>query len=77
MSDPASSTPDVAAFLEQVKRRRRYATIAGLVTLVVVILIVFQMGSDTLKSYSFFVGAVPALVVYFLVSFYGLKRPKP
>jgi hypothetical protein len=76
VSDPTGQSADPVAVLAEVKRRRRNASIAGLATLVIVILLVFQMGSDTLKSYSFFVGAVPALVVYFLVGTRGLKGPK-
>lgn len=74
MSEPAKSTTDADVLMAQVKRRRRYATIAGFATLFVIILVVFQIGNDTLKSYSFFVAVIPALVVYFLVGFYGLKR---
>lgn len=75
MSDPGR-LPDPATLLAEGKRIRRNATIAGLVTLVVVILLVFQSSNDTLKSYSFFVGVVPALIVYFIVGLRGAKGPK-
>lgn len=75
MSDPAGRSPD-PALAAQGKRNNRNATIAGFVTLAVVILLVFQVGNDTLKSYSFFVGVVPALIVYFFVATRGSKGPK-
>ncbi len=74
MPDPAD--PGLAAFQAQMKRRHRYGLIAGFVTLAVVFVMVDLVGSDTLSSYAFFVGAPPALAVYFFVAFYGVKRPK-
>ena len=76
MSDPAGRSPDPAALAAQGKRINRNATIAGFATLVVVILLVFQVGNDTLKSYSFFVGVVPALIVYFVVAMRASKGPR-
>jgi hypothetical protein len=77
MSDPAGQNAELVSQRAEMKRRQRYATVAGFVTLLIVIVIVFQVGSDTLKSYSFFVGVVPAFIVYFLIASSGLKRPKP
>lgn len=71
MSDPVGQ-----AWMARFKRRRRLAAIAGIATLVVGTLLIYQMGNDTLKSYAFLIGVWPALAVYFFVGYYGLKPPK-
>ena len=70
-----SPLPDPATQPAELKRRQRNATAAGLVTFVAVILLCFQTSNATLKSYSFFVAAVPGLIVYLLVGLRGVKRP--
>ena len=75
MSKPPSemTQADVVARIAAAKKQRRNAAIAGFVTLVVVILLVFQTNSDKLKEYSFFVAFVPAFLVYMYL---GTRKPK-
>ena len=78
MPEPTGQAPlpDPATQAAELKRRQRNATAAGLVTLAVVIVLCFQTDNATLKSYSFFVGAVPAIIVYLLVATRGSKGPR-
>ena len=75
-SDSQKPQVDPIALAAEFKKWRRISAIAGVITLVLVIGVTFQTGSDTLKQYSFFVGVVPALLVYFLIQAYGVKAAK-
>jgi peptidoglycan/LPS O-acetylase OafA/YrhL len=75
MPDPVVQSADPAALIAEFRRRRRTATAAGISTLVIVVLLALQFGSATVKSYSFFVGVVPALLVYFAILSGAAKRP--
>jgi hypothetical protein len=64
---------DVEALIAYAKRQRRNASIAGVVTLVLVMVLVSFTSSDKLREYGFFVAFVPAFLVYMYV---GTRKPK-